>query len=227
MIGHANATGLGRNLNMFVEALSGFDPLVFNADDGQCVNPERRWREDMNLRARVAALCVNADRAPEMIARFASICEDAHIIGFYLWETDTPPETHLLGANAVDDTGTCPTSSPTVTARSPRPRSATSARAWRIRRRGCSARSSTASGAAPASSSSCRWPNSAPRSCARTRCRWSRPSSRPSPRATRRSGCCSRCARSTPATGATSTATGKRWRSASPATAGSRSSRAT
>ena len=28
-----------------------------------------------------------------MIARFASICEDAHIIGFYLWETDTPPET--------------------------------------------------------------------------------------------------------------------------------------
>jgi len=38
-----------------------------------------------------------------MIARFASICEDAHIIGFYLWETDTPPETHLLGANAVDE----------------------------------------------------------------------------------------------------------------------------
>jgi len=103
VIGHANATGLGRNLNMFVEALSGFDPLVFNADDGQCVNPEGRWREDMNLRARVVVLCVNADRAPEMIARFASICEDAHIIGFYLWETDTPPETHLLGANAVDE----------------------------------------------------------------------------------------------------------------------------
>jgi glycosyltransferase involved in cell wall biosynthesis len=103
VIGHANATGLGRNLNMFVEALSGFDPLVFNADDGQCVNPEGRYREDMNLRARVVVLCVNADRAPEMIARFASICEDAHIIGFYLWETDTPPETHLLGANAVDE----------------------------------------------------------------------------------------------------------------------------
>ncbi len=103
VIGHANATGLGRNLNMFVEALSQFDPLVFNADDGQCVNPEGRWREDMNLRARVVVLCVNADRAPEMIARFASICEDAHIIGFYLWETDTPPETHLLGANAVDE----------------------------------------------------------------------------------------------------------------------------
>lgn len=103
IIGHANATGLGRNLNMFVEALFAFDPLVFNADDGQCVNPEDRYREDMNLRARVVILCVNADRAPEMIARFASICEDAHIIGFYLWETDTPPETHLLGANAVDE----------------------------------------------------------------------------------------------------------------------------
>ena len=63
VIGHANATGLGRNLNMFVEALSGFDPLVFNADDGQCVNPEGRYREDMNLRARVVVLCVNADRA--------------------------------------------------------------------------------------------------------------------------------------------------------------------
>jgi len=103
IVGHANATGLGRNLNMFVEALSEFDPLVFNADDGQCVNPEGRYREDMNLRARVVLLCVNADRAPEMIARFASICEDAYIIGFYLWETDTPPETHLLGANAVDE----------------------------------------------------------------------------------------------------------------------------
>lgn len=103
IVGHANATGLGRNLNMFVEALSDFDPLIFNADDGQCVNPEGRYREDMNLRARVVVLCVNADRAPEMIARFAPICEDAHIIGFYLWETDTPPETHMLGANAVDE----------------------------------------------------------------------------------------------------------------------------
>lgn len=103
IVGHANATGLGRNLNMFVEALADLDPLVFNADDGQCVNPEGRYREDMNLRAKVVLLCVNADRAPEMIARFASICEDAHIIGFYLWETDTPPETHLLGCNAVDE----------------------------------------------------------------------------------------------------------------------------
>ncbi len=103
IVGHANATGLGRNLNMFVEALADLDPLVFNADDGQCVNPEGRYREDMNIRARVVVLCVNADRAPEMIARFASICEDAHIIGFYLWETDTPPETHLLGCNAVDE----------------------------------------------------------------------------------------------------------------------------
>ena len=103
IVGHANATGLGRNLNMFVEALADLDPLVFNADDGQCVNPEGRYREDMNIRARVVLLCVNADRAPEMIARFASICEDAHIIGFYLWETDTPPETHLLGCNAVDE----------------------------------------------------------------------------------------------------------------------------
>jgi glycosyltransferase involved in cell wall biosynthesis len=103
IVGHANATGLGRNLNMFVDALAGFDPLIFNADDGQCVNPDGRYRPDMNLRARVALLCVNADRAPEMIARFAPILEDAHIFGFYLWETDTPPETHLLGANAVDE----------------------------------------------------------------------------------------------------------------------------
>jgi glycosyltransferase involved in cell wall biosynthesis len=103
IVGHANATGLGRNLNMFASALAAFDPLIFNADDGQCINPEGRYRPDMNIRARVALLCVNADRTPEMVARFASILEDAHIIGFYLWETDTPPETHLLGANAVDE----------------------------------------------------------------------------------------------------------------------------
>lgn len=103
IIGHANDTGVGRNLSMFVEALSSFAPLVFNADDGSCVNPDPGYNPNVGARARVVLLCVNADRAPEMIARFAGICEDAHIIGFYLWESDRPPANHTLGALAVDE----------------------------------------------------------------------------------------------------------------------------
>lgn len=103
IIGHANESGLGRNLSMFVEALSSFSPLVFNADDGSCVNPDSSYNPTIGVRARVVLLCVNADRAPEMIARFAGLCEDAHIIGFYLWESDRPPANHTLGALAVDE----------------------------------------------------------------------------------------------------------------------------
>jgi glycosyltransferase involved in cell wall biosynthesis len=55
------------------------------------------------VRARVVLLCVNADRAPEMLARFAPLCADAHVIGFFLWETDHPPESHRFGALAVDE----------------------------------------------------------------------------------------------------------------------------
>ncbi|MBS9478929.1 glycosyltransferase [Ancylobacter radicis] len=103
IIGHANETGVGRNLSMFVEALSNFSPLVFNADDGACLNPDVDYNPTIGVRARVVVLCVNADRAPEMLSRFAGICEDAHIIGFYLWESDRPPASHALGAVAVDE----------------------------------------------------------------------------------------------------------------------------
>lgn len=103
IIGHANDTGVGRNLSMFAEALSAFSPVVFNADDGVCVNPDTAYDPSIGVRARVVLLCVNADRAPEMLARFAGICEDAHIIGFYLWESDRPPASHALGAAAVDE----------------------------------------------------------------------------------------------------------------------------
>lgn len=108
IIGHANESGVGRNLFMFAEAADDFNPLIFNADDGSCVNPDASYNPSVGLRARVVILCVNADRAPEMLARFAGICEDAHIIGFYLWETDRPPTSHILGASAVDEIW-CPT----------------------------------------------------------------------------------------------------------------------
>lgn len=103
IIGHANDTGVGRNLSMFVEALGSYAPLVFNADDGTCLNPDASYNPSIGVRARVVLLCVNADRAPEMLARFAGICEDAHVIGFYLWESDRPPASHVLGAVAVDE----------------------------------------------------------------------------------------------------------------------------
>ena len=103
IIGHGGQTGLGRNLGMFVDALASFNPLVFNADDGSCLNIDAAYNPRVGVRARVVLLCVNADRAPEMIARFSGICEDAHIIGFYLWESDRPPANHALGATAVDE----------------------------------------------------------------------------------------------------------------------------
>lgn len=103
IIGHGGETGLGRNLAMFVEALASFRPLVFNADDGACISTGVDYNPRVGVRARVVLLCVNADRAPEVIGRFSGICEDAHIIGFYLWESDRPPVSHALGAAAVDE----------------------------------------------------------------------------------------------------------------------------
>ncbi len=108
IIGHAKQTGLGRNFTMFVEALSGFNPLLYNIDDGTWLNPDAAGGDTRPVRARVVLLCVNADRAPEAIARFAHVCEGAHIIAFFLWETDRPPETHLAGAHMVDEIW-CPT----------------------------------------------------------------------------------------------------------------------
>ncbi|MCK0196999.1 glycosyltransferase [Ancylobacter sp. 6x-1] len=108
IIGYANETGVGRNLWMFKEATAAFNPLIFNADDGACVNPDASYNPAVGVRARVVILCVNADRAPEMLSRFAGICEDAHVIGFYLWESDRPPANHVLGARAVDEIW-CPT----------------------------------------------------------------------------------------------------------------------
>jgi len=104
IIGHHNQTGLGRNMGMFAQALEGMSPLLFNADNGVCLNGE----PVAELRARVVILCVNADRAPEVMARFARLCEGAHVIGFFLWETDRPPEGHLLGSQVVDEIW-CPT----------------------------------------------------------------------------------------------------------------------
>ena len=103
IIGYPNETGVGRNLSMFVDALSGFQPLIFSADDGSCVNPDADYNPSIGVRARVVLLCVNSDRAPEMLARFAGICEDAYVIGFYLWESDRPPANHQLGALVVDE----------------------------------------------------------------------------------------------------------------------------
>lgn len=108
IIGYANESGVGRNLSMFIDATADFNPLVFNGEDGACVNPDASYNPSVGVRARVVILCVNADRAPEMLARFAGICEDAYVIGFYLWETDRPPSTHTLGTMIVDEIW-CPT----------------------------------------------------------------------------------------------------------------------
>ncbi len=101
IIGHTNGTGLARNMAMFVDALAPCHPLVFDARTGHCVNDPAA--DPAGLRARVVLLCVNADQAPLLIARFAALCAEAHVIGFFLWETDHPPPHHRLGAGMVDE----------------------------------------------------------------------------------------------------------------------------
>ena len=101
IIGHVNGSGLARNMAMFVDALAPCNPLVFDVQTGRCMGDEKP--DAALLRARVVLLCVNADRAPEVIARFAPLCAEAHVIGFFLWETDHPPDLHRFGALAVDE----------------------------------------------------------------------------------------------------------------------------
>jgi glycosyltransferase involved in cell wall biosynthesis len=101
IVGWMNGSGLARNTNMFVEALSPLRPLVFDAHSGRCVNAASP--EDADVRARTVVLCVNADAVPEVLGRFAALCADAHVIGFFLWETDRPPELHRFGTLAVDE----------------------------------------------------------------------------------------------------------------------------
>jgi glycosyltransferase involved in cell wall biosynthesis len=108
IIGHAKQTGLGRNFTMFIEALAGMDPLLYNIDDGSSLNTDLTSGDLLPERAKVVLLCVNADRAPEAIARFAHVCEGAHIVAFFLWETDRPPQSHHAGAHMVDEIW-CPT----------------------------------------------------------------------------------------------------------------------
>ncbi len=101
IIGHVNGTGLARNMAMFVDALAPLRPLVFDMRGGRCVN--RPGIDPVTQRPRVVLLCVNASDAPSVIGRFAALCDEAHIIGFFLWETDLPPESHRLGASVVDE----------------------------------------------------------------------------------------------------------------------------
>ncbi len=101
IIGWMNGTGLARNTDMFVDALGPFRPLVFDAHSGRCINAN--VPEDADVRARTVVLCVNADAVPEVLGRFAALCADAHVVGFFLWETDYPPELHRFGTIAVDE----------------------------------------------------------------------------------------------------------------------------
>ena len=101
IIGHVNGSGLARNMAMFSEALAGCRPLLFDAGSGRCLNAAQP--QDAEVRAGVVLLCVNADTVPEVLGRFAALCDGAHVIGFFLWETDQPPETHRYGALLVDE----------------------------------------------------------------------------------------------------------------------------
>lgn len=103
IVGHFNGTGLGRNFKMFVEAFAETDLLLFNADDGACLNPDEAYLSGKSVRAKTVILCVNADRSPDVVARLAHVCEGARLIGFYLWETDQPPPHHGLGSRLVDE----------------------------------------------------------------------------------------------------------------------------
>lgn len=106
VIGHTSTTGLGANLWMSVSALkrAGIEPVVASVDSAQLNFPDDAIRSATVLDRPVVLFHVNADRVPQELARLPQTLQrDAYRIGFFLWETSVPPDTHLLGLELMDE----------------------------------------------------------------------------------------------------------------------------
>ncbi|KTT41126.1 hypothetical protein RSA46_04750 [Pseudomonas oryzihabitans] len=106
VVGHTSQTGLGANLRMTVEALKGINirPAIVSVDKGELELGEEQCREATDVERPVIIFHVNADRIPYECSRLpADLLEKAHKIGFFLWETSSPPASHRLGLELMDE----------------------------------------------------------------------------------------------------------------------------
>jgi len=103
-----NMSGLTKNAHMSAQALemTGI-PVAKVLLDGSIIESYETnlYSNKTNLNRDVVILHVNADKAPEALAALAAYIDidDAHIVGFYLWELETIPESHLLGLALIDE----------------------------------------------------------------------------------------------------------------------------
>lgn len=106
VIGHTSQTGLGANLRMTVEALKGLGirPAIVSVDKDELELGGDQCREATEVERPVIIFHVNADRIPYECSRLpADLLEKAHKIGFFLWETSSPPLSHGLGLELMDE----------------------------------------------------------------------------------------------------------------------------
>lgn len=103
-----NMSGLTKNAHMSAQALgiAGI-PVIKVLLDGSIIESYENnlYNKKTNLNRDVVILHVNADKAPEALAALAAHIDldDAHIVGFYLWELETIPQSHLLGLALIDE----------------------------------------------------------------------------------------------------------------------------
>lgn len=106
VIGHTAQTGLGANLRMTVEALQGLGikPAIVSVDKEELELGAEQCREATEVERPVIIFHVNADRIPYECSRLpVELLEKARKIGFFLWETSSPPPSHGLGLELMDE----------------------------------------------------------------------------------------------------------------------------
>ncbi|HEX3651838.1 MAG TPA: glycosyltransferase [Rhizomicrobium sp.] len=108
LIGHGGpGTGLGRNFQMFMEALSGADisltSLAYETEADSFAKQLRDWYG----RCRTPPIVIAAVNAQDVPALFIKdrydLLDKCHVAGFFLWETSRAPRVQHLGIRLVDE----------------------------------------------------------------------------------------------------------------------------
>ncbi|MCI1008547.1 glycosyltransferase family 4 protein [Pseudomonas oryzihabitans] len=106
VIGHTSQTGLGANLWMTVNALRHIDinPAIVSVDRDEVIVGEDALKNATEVSRPIIIFHVNADRVPYEISRLpVELVEKSHKVGFFLWETSSPPQTHMFGLQLMDE----------------------------------------------------------------------------------------------------------------------------
>jgi len=108
LIGHGGqGTGLGRNFQMLIEALSGPDisltTMTYETAPAEFAEELREWYHRCRTRPVVIA-AVNAHDIPALFVKDRhDVLYDCQVVGFFLWETSQAPRVQHLGIHLVDE----------------------------------------------------------------------------------------------------------------------------